>query len=934
MGESRDDDNVRDMGKARPFQQSANRYLSAGWWPITVEYGLKHPPRTGYTGRNCQWPDEDSISEWSEEKNWNVAFHLGPVPPPSERGLPDEDPEWSSQEWVDEVGNPMWTVVGIDVDDYEDGEKVKEGHAQLMELMSELGDLPETWTSSSRDDGKSGIRYFLAPAEYGYKGKIASHIDVIQQAHRYAMVWPSLHPSGGQYTWFGPGQAPQGQGAQGYAAQPARRYKSGGVSQLRFVQQEVVPLVWTLPLLPEPWVERLTEGYMRHEGHSIDMDSSVDEVWEWAEKHFNQDPEGEYCQRMRKRVEAWKHDILEDATSHDKIRDAHWNILCNGSEGHPGWIKALKEIEAFWLEDVVKKRGKRALGEANGEMFRSRTNALRKIKAAVKEGSRGLNVHCPCYTPPPLDGGGEFRPTGKPRNPGEYTQDDDGNGEHFVDVFGGSEGDLRFIEEMDQWLMWLGDRWEAKDEKIIRRAFRETVKERQINFAEHLHAVATDMEALEDPNAKAARNLANKWAEWARRSGNVSQAKNALDAAKTYDGITIEYADVDSREDLLAVANGVLQLNARSWDSSGNEVMPEQSVVFHEKPDKNDLLVQNTGVPYIPLQEQYKAGGDLAAGARAWADFLGMFLPEKPVRDWAQQVFGHMLYGKNIAKQLVFLYGPSDTGKTTFLNTITAALGEYAGTFNMAMFKQGKEFNPQLLESLKRRMIGTSEVGGTSEISAEVMKQISGNDPMMSEVKNSMKNAGGVPAFVTVFATNSPPEVHGNDPALQGRIVVIPFRHQAQKSSKGNAIPEICAAAALAWMVEGWDLYVKNDMKNKPVTEDIAESESTFRQGMMGDAAMFVEECCDLTQDADDLTAQDQLFSVYKSWATESGFEKTWNKIVFGKKLKEAGVMEAISTRKAPGREGEVVKARPGIKLKPEWSVPRRHSVKFKVSTN
>lgn len=929
MGEA---NNVTDLGFHRPFEISATRYLNAGWWPITVPYGEKHPPATGYTGRNSLWADEDKIREWCAEGNWNVAFHLGPVAPPSEYGLRDNDPQWTRRKWASASGEPLWTVVGIDVDDYADGGRDKSGYNQLLELEERLGKLPDTWTSSSRSDGKSGIRYFLAPAEYGYRGRLAEHIDVIQQTHRYAMVWPSRHPAGGQYTWFRPGQLPQGGGAVGFTAKVAKRFKSTGMSLLRFVPTDAIPYVWELPVLPEPWVEEVTNGFTRHEGSSIDMDSSVDEIEEWAKNTFKGSADGDYCKLMAKRVEVLKKEIAEDATSHDKIVNAHWNVSAMGAEGHSGWRTAVTDLENFWLEDVGS-RGKRSLNAARLEIFRSYVNGLRKLKAQVDEGKRGIPNQCACYTAPPLEPG-EFRPTGEPRDPSEYTMDDDGNGEHLVDVFGGEEGDLRYIDEMEQWLMWNGGMWEAKDEKVIRRAYRETVKKRQINFSDHLMSVAREMEEADDPKAKAAKNLAARWADWAKRSGMVSAQKSALEAAKTYDGITIEYSDVDKHENLLAVGNGVLELNARSWDASGDEVLPQEAVVFYDKPRKEALLVQNTGIPYIPLQEQYRAGGDLAAGARAWADFLGMFLPEKPVRDWAQQVFGHMLYGKNIAKQLVFLYGPSDTGKTTFLNTITAALGEYAGTFNMAMFKQGKEFNPQLLESLKRRMIGTSEVGGASEISAEVMKQISGNDPMMSEVKNSMKNAGGVPAFVTVFATNNPPEVHGNDPALQGRIVVIPFRHQARKSSKGNAIPEICATAALAWMVEGWAMYVKHDMKNKPDTEDIKESESTFRQGMMGDAAMFVEECCDLTQDVDDLTAQDQLFSAYKAWATEAGFEKTWNKITFGKKLKEAGVMEAISTRKAPGREGEVVKARPGIRLKAEWMGQRSKYTKFKMSTN
>ncbi|MFD5078052.1 bifunctional DNA primase/polymerase [Streptomyces sp. NPDC058371] len=90
-------------------------------------------------------------------------------------------------------------IIGLDVDQYED----KHGADQLAELESRLGPLPATWSSTSRGDGPSRIYFFRVPEDCGeLRGNAAPDIEVIQHHHRYAIVWPSVHPSGREYAWY------------------------------------------------------------------------------------------------------------------------------------------------------------------------------------------------------------------------------------------------------------------------------------------------------------------------------------------------------------------------------------------------------------------------------------------------------------------------------------------------------------------------------------------------------------------------------------------------------------------------------------------------------------------------------------------------------------------------------------------------------------
>ena len=80
----------------------------------------------------------------------------------------------------------------------------------MAEAEKRWGKLPPTYTSTSRDDGISGIRIYKIPNGV----KLASlvefpelelgDIEIIQHHHRYVTSWPSMHPDGRQYGWRDP----------------------------------------------------------------------------------------------------------------------------------------------------------------------------------------------------------------------------------------------------------------------------------------------------------------------------------------------------------------------------------------------------------------------------------------------------------------------------------------------------------------------------------------------------------------------------------------------------------------------------------------------------------------------------------------------------------------------------------------------------------
>jgi hypothetical protein len=161
-----------------PYKIGAPAYQAAGWTGIIpLPPKKKWPPPNSYTGWNGKDPSSTMIETWRNETvgefqaGSNIAIHM-----------PDG-------------------VVGIDVDHY-DG---KTGGETLAQLEADIGKLPATYVSTSRNDGISGIRWFRVEPGLRWPTGPGKDIEFIHTGHRYALVWPSRDRAHGD-------RAPQRQG--------------------------------------------------------------------------------------------------------------------------------------------------------------------------------------------------------------------------------------------------------------------------------------------------------------------------------------------------------------------------------------------------------------------------------------------------------------------------------------------------------------------------------------------------------------------------------------------------------------------------------------------------------------------------------------------------------------------------------------------------
>jgi hypothetical protein len=269
------------------FGIAAPHYLQLGWAaPLYMPVRGKTPPPDGFTGEDGRYPTYQEVMNWvGQYPHNNIALRM-----------PDD-------------------ILGIDVDAYEG----KLGGQTIANLEAQLGPLPTTWISTSRQDGtSSGIRFYRVPAGMQWKSNIQPHVEIVRRGHRYAMVAPSIHPNGGTYRWCAPGWIPS----------------------------LTAPRPADLASLPMPWVQFLIRT------RDIWAAGSDEQVRALTDRLI--DPDGQPCAWLERVTQDWVSKIkAAGAHCHDVGRDAAWAVASDGAKFHRGAFTAMARIREAWMQTRV-----------------------------------------------------------------------------------------------------------------------------------------------------------------------------------------------------------------------------------------------------------------------------------------------------------------------------------------------------------------------------------------------------------------------------------------------------------------------------------------------------------------------------------------------------------------------------------------------------
>jgi len=256
----------------------------------------------------------------------------------------------------------------------------------------------------------------------------------------------------------------------------------------------------------------------------------------------------------------------------------------------------------------------------------------------------------------------------------------------------------------------------------------------------------------------------------ANSAGNVGKCKSMLEAAAPH--LRVRPQDLDADPWRLNVANGTLALDRRG------------TVTF--RPSARDhRCAKQAAAAYIPDAP--------TAAMDAWMELV---LPEPELRHWVQKFLGYCLTGDDAEQVFTVFQGDGANGKSTLLEAVRAALGDYAQTTPVETLLQdersraGGQATPDLARLPGARLVTASEPREGAVLDDGLIKRLTGGEPIT--VRHLNRDFFEFrPTHKTVLVCNPKPQVRAGDGGTWRRIRLVPFR---QVLMRDRPVSEFLAA--------------------------------------------------------------------------------------------------------------------------------------------
>lgn len=235
-----------------------------------------------------------------------------------------------------------------------------------------------------------------------------------------------------------------------------------------------------------------------------------------------------------------------------------------------------------------------------------------------------------------------------------------------------------------------------------------------------------------------------------------------------------------------------------------------------------------------------------------------------------QQWCGYALTGDTSAHALVFVYGGGGNGKSVFLNTVSAIIGDYAVVAAMDTFTASKDSkHPTDLAMLRgARLVTASETEEGRAWAEARIKQLTGGDEISARFMRqdffTFK-----PQFKLTVVGNHRPVLHNVDDAMRRRFNIIPFVRKPEKPDpelESKLLAE--APEILRWMIIGCLDWQANGFVRPEIVKQATE-EYFDEQDLV---AHWLDECCDVERGNQfKWETASALFTSWKRYAEAAG---------------------------------------------------------------
>jgi putative DNA primase/helicase len=281
-----------------------------------------------------------------------------------------------------------------------------------------------------------------------------------------------------------------------------------------------------------------------------------------------------------------------------------------------------------------------------------------------------------------------------------------------------------------------------------------------------------------------------------------------------------------------------------------------------------------TGIERLPKPEDMitKKGGCVCAPAGTphplWSAFLKRIAPDPELRAFLKRFCGYCCTGLTTEQKFVFAYGTGANGKSTFINTIAAILGDYATVADVGTFiASNAERHPSDVAKLHGfRLVVAQETERGRRWDETIIKSMTGGDKMTARFMRC-DFFDFVPKFKLWIVGNHKPRLDNVDEAMRRRMLLVPFTVQIPPQERDPELSEKLKGewpAILRWMISGCLEWQQVGLAPPKIvtdaTEEYFDDQDVIKQ--------WLEDC---TEDGGPFafTATGQLFASWKAWCDE-----------------------------------------------------------------
>lgn len=451
----------------------------------------------------------------------------------------------------------------------------------------------------------------------------------------------------------------------------------------------------------------------------------------------------------------------------------------------------------------------------------------------------------------------------RPQPPKRYTFDDTGNAQRLIDAY---PGVLRYCFPDKEWLYYDTRKWRRDETGVIRRRADEVIE----------HMGGQLQVYLDHASPEAAPEVEKQFHKHVRASRS-NRAKTAM-IQEAQHRAPILPAELDRHVDKLNTPNGVLDLKTGVLEAH----------------DPALLLSKMTHVEYLDKME-----------CPLWRAFLDdIFDHDGALIAYVQTAVGYSLTGHTSEQCAFFCYGAGRNGKSTFLDTLSAILGDYAVNIqpDTLMVRPAGAVNSDIARLKGARFVTSTEPNEGVRLNEGLVKQLTGGDRVTAR-RLYREEFEFTPEFKLWMATNHKPIIRGTDVGIWRRIHLIPFTVQIPEDRVDKTLKYTLrreAPAILSWAVEGCRRWRAHGLQ--PPAAVVAATRAYRNE--MDVVELFLQEC---TAQGGEAGASD-LFKAYLQWAEENN-EYKMSGTRFGKEV----------SGRCPKRHGKHGWIYVGLSLQSDW---------------